>query len=965
MRFFLSTIILLVVFIQSTAQQQPAETWADSVLQTMTMREKIAQLMMIAVYSNQDEKYAASMEDTIATYQPGSIVFFQGAPQKEIRLMNRWQQKAKIPMLVAMDAEWGPAMRLDSVLALPRLMALAATNDTALIYDYGVAVGQQCKRLGLHINFAPVVDVNNNPLNPVINYRSFGENQHKVALYASIFCRGMQSQGVMAVAKHFPGHGNTAQDSHKTLPDVTDNLAVIDSVHLLPFAAMIEEKIWGVMVAHVYVPALDTTKDIPTTLNKNIVTGLLKNKMGYNGVVITDALGMQGVVKNSKPGQIEVKALQAGNDVLLMPEKIKIAIDSIVAAVDSGKVDSLQIDASVRKILITKYHEGLTKWKVIEEANITKDLNQTSFYELKKQVFFNNGTLVFHDGIDIPLKNIRKKIAVVSFRADRETPFHEELMRHVCADVFFLPENVADSTINKVVGKMKNYDLVIAAVHNMSYWNKNNYGFNGKVMPTVEKICRQSKTVLCLFGNPYAYHLWESDCEPAALVVTYERDTLAEIACARSLAGTHNFRGHLPVSISKKYPEGSGTITTINDHRLAEMSPAELGIDLSKLDSIDAIIRAAIADSVFPGCQVLAAVHGKVFYNKAFGYHDYTKKQPVKRTDLFDLASVTKVLSTTIAVMKLYDEGRFRLDDELQQHLPAARNTPAGRIHIDRLLTHSSGLPSWLPLYTATLKNGRPDTLYYRTKRDSLFGIRVCDSLYLRCDYVDTMRTVILNATLSPLHEYKYSDLGFMLLKEMVESISSDSLNTYVDESFYQPLGLSWMTYNPLEKFDLSRIPPTEEDTTFRHVKVHGYVHDQAAAMLGGVSGHAGLFGNAWDAAVIMQMLIDSGSYADVKYFNASTVQKFTSTYFDKNRRGLGFDKPSGKHNGNVCDEASPESFGHSGFTGTFIWADPRTGLVFIFLSNRTYPDAENPKLVKQNIRTRIHSLFYQAISTP
>jgi len=965
MRIFGFIFIIFFLSLFSPAQNKTAEQWADSLIRTMTLREKIGQLMMIAVYSNQDDKYAASVDDTIATYQPGAIVFFQGSPQKEVKLMNRWQKKAKIPMLVAMDAEWGPAMRLDSVMPLPRLMALAATNDTVLIYRYGQAVGQQCKRLGLHINFAPVVDVNNNPLNPVINYRSFGENQHKVALYAAVFCRGMQSQGVMAVAKHFPGHGNTSQDSHKTLPDVTDNIDVIDSVHLVPFAKMIDAGIWGIMVAHVFVPALDTTSNIPTTLNPSVVTGLLKNEMGYNGIVITDALGMQGVLKHNKPGQIEVKALLAGHDVLLMPQQIKTAIDSIVTAVDSGRIDSVRIDESVRKILITKYNENLTHYNVVDEKNITNEINLPEWYELKREIFNSNATLVFSRGIDIPLRNISKRIAVVSFRADKENVFHEELMRHVCADAYFLLENATDSAIKAVTDTIKNYDLAIIAVQNMAYWNKNNYGFNGPVMPAVEKICRQTKTILCLFGNPYAYHSWTSDVEPAALIVTYERDTLAEIACARSLVGIQNFRGHLPVSISQKYPEGTGIITETTDDRLVEMSPSELGLDMSLLDSVDVIIQKAIADTVFPGCQVIAAVNGKVFYNKAFGYHDYSKKLPVKRTDLFDLASVTKALSTTLAVMKLYEENRFRLDDELQQHLPAAKNTPAGSLPIDRLLTHSSGLPAWLPLYAATVKNGKPDTNYYRTKPDSLFGIHVSDSLYMRCDYIDTMLNIILNSKISPAHQYKYSDLGFMLLKEMVEYLSADSLNNYVDENFYQPLGLSWMTYNPLKRFPKNRIPPTEEDTTFRDVKVHGYVHDQAAAMLGGVSGHAGLFGNAWDAAVILQMLIDKGQYAGTKYFEASTVDKFTSTYFDKNRRGLGFDKPSGTHNGNVCDEASPESYGHSGFTGTFVWADPRNGLVYVFLSNRTFPDAENKKIVEQNIRTRIHSLFYQTVDKP
>ena len=965
MRTFVLLFIIISGSLFSSAQTNQAYLWADSVLQTMTLREKIGQLIMMAVYSNKDDKYASEVDDTIALYQPGSIVFFQGSPQKEVILMNRWQQKAKIPMLVAMDAEWGPAMRLDSLIALPRLMTLAATNDTSLIYRYGCAIGQQCKRLGIHINFAPDVDVNNNPLNPVIGYRSFGENQHKVALFASVFCRGMQSQGVIAVAKHFPGHGNTSQDSHKTLPEVTDNINIIDSVHLLPFAKMIDENIWGIMIAHVYVPAIDLTKNTPATLNPAIVTNLLKNEMGYNGVVITDALGMQGVLKHNKPGQIEVKALIAGNDVLLMPEQIKTAIDSIVAAVDSDKININNIDNSVRKILVTKYNCGLLQYVNIDESDITDQINLPEWYELKKEIFNKSTTLVFANGIDFPLTNLNKRIAIVSFRTDKETVFQETAKRYIYADTYLIAENATEKNIKNVLDSLNDYELVIVTVHNMAYWSKKNYGFDDTIMRAVEKICTKTKSILCLFGSPYAYHNWKYGTEPNALIVTYERDSLGEIACAKSIFGAQNFQGHLPVSISKKYPEGLGIITETADDRLIEMSPAELGLDTLLLDSIDNIINQAIADGAFPGCQVIAAVNSKVFYNKTFGCHDYSKVQPVKQTDLYDLASVTKIFATTLAIMKLYEEKRFRLDDELQKHLPSAKNTNVATLPIDRILTHSSGLSGWIPFYTTTVNNGKADTNYYKSKPDSVFNIPVCDSMFMRKDYCDTMLKIIFKSKINTLHQYKYSDLGFILLKEMAEYLSGQPLDKYAEENFYRPLGLSWMTFNPLLKFSKTSIPPTEEDKTFRGKKVQGYVHDQAAAMFGGVSGHAGLFGNAWDAAVILQMLLNGGQYAGVKYFEKSTVDKFTSTYFDKNRRGLGFDKPSGIKNGNTCAEASIQSFGHSGFTGTFVWADPKNKLIYVFLSNRTYPDAENKKILEQNIRTRIHSLFYQIIDKP
>ncbi|NLL28120.1 MAG: serine hydrolase [Bacteroidales bacterium] len=941
---------------------QNAEIWADSVLKTLTIREKIGQLIMMEVYSNQDGAYEKSIDDSIKKYQPGTIVFFQGSPQKEAQLTNRWQKLSKIPMLVAMDAEWGLAMRLDSVIALPRLMALSATNDTNLVFQYGKAIGKQCKRLGININFAPVVDINNNPINPVINYRSFGENQHKVAKFAEIFCKGMQSEGVLAVIKHFPGHGNTSLDSHHTLPDVTDNAAVVDSVHLHPFKSMIKSGVWGIMVAHVFVPAIDTASTIPTSLNKNIINGILRKKLNYNGIVITDGLGMQGVLKHHKPGKVEVMAILAGNDALLMPKNINTAFDSILDALNKNIIDSNKINESVRKILITKYNCGILKQAPITEKDITADLNDKEYLNLKSEIYKKNTTLVFSKNTKFPLTNL-KKVAVLSLNASEERCFHKEFMKYFAVDNFFINDDIySDSLKNDIISKLKEYDLVIAAMHNMAFWTKKNYNFTKEYCDIVEEINNETKTILCLFGNPYAYRIWSSKKEPEALITTYERDSLAEMACAKSMAGVFEFNGTLPVSINDVYKAGSGMKTNIINDRLYEVSASELNLDISKLDSIDLMIKEAIDNGLMPGCQILAALNGKVFYNKSFGYHDYLKETPVKPTDLYDLASITKIFSTTLAVMKLWEEKRFQLDDKLEKHLPISKNTAAGNLHLDRLLTHSSGLQAWIPFYKKTLENNKPSDKYYRNEPDSVFGIKICDSLYLRNDYPDTILHTILNARIKSNHDYVYSDLGIMLLKEMVEHLSNSKIDNYVEENFYIPLGLSWMTYNPSNKFHKTRIIPTEEDTTFRKTKVQGYVHDQAAAMLGGVSGHAGLFGNAWDAATIMQMLLNGGKYADVEYFKPSTIRLFTSTYFDRNRRGLGFDKPSSIKDLNACPEASPYSFGHSGFTGTYAWADPTNGLVYIFLSNRTYPDAENRKLMQQNIRTRVHTLLYEAV---
>lgn len=943
---------------------QQRSHWVDSVMSSMSLKQKIGQLIMMEVYSNQDAAYEAEVSEKIRAYQPGTLIFFQGGPVRQIRLLNRWQPMSKIPMLIAMDAEWGVSMRLDSVISFPRLMCLAATGDTALIFRYGQMIGYQCKRMGVHIDFAPVVDVNNNPLNPVINYRSFGENQHLVSLYARCFVRGMRSQNVMCVLKHFPGHGNTDVDSHKDLPVVNDSRAVLDSIHLLPYREMVNDDVWGVMVAHLFVPALDSAVNLPSSLSNKIINGLLRREIGFHGLVITDALQMQGVAKDRKPGAVAVSALQAGNDLLCMPGDIKAAIDSIATAVDSGRLSHGQIDSSVRKVLETKYDEGLVRWNPVSSVNVYADLNNQQSLLFKKNVYRKASTLLKNDGLILPLAPADKRIACVSYYTEGPTLFHRTMDRYVRSSNYYIPDPEDTAVLRKVTDTLKNFDMAIVGIHRMSFLVKGNYKFNALVWKQIKKMNLRVPMILALFGNPYALQITGSDPLPQALIIGYERDSLVEEVVAEGIFGARGFMGHLPVSPGAGFKAGDGMITSPLNV-IVESDYEDSDADTIYLNKIDSIIARSIADSVFPGCQVLAVHKGKVIYNVAAGFHTYDKSAPVLKSDIYDLASVTKVLATTLGVMKLYEMSWIDVEDFLGQHLPMVKGTALEKLSIRSIMAHVAGLRPWIPFYASTMTNGKPDTNIYHRVADSIFCIPIADSMFMRRDQTDSLVSRIVHSRVDPDQGYKYSDLDFYLMAFMVEALTGKRIDDYCEEMFYKPLGLNNTLFNPLSRIPRCRIVPTELDTTFRMQLIQGYVHDQGAAMMGGVAGHAGLFSNAWDMAVILQMLMQGGTYAGKSYFRPETIKLFTSWQYPKIRRGLGFDKPpqAKGQSSPCCPEASNASYGHSGFTGTFFWCDPESDLIYVFLSNRVNPTSNNDKLVKRNVRTEIQSLLYQSIA--
>lgn len=939
-------------------------TFVDSVYKSLSMEQRIAQLCIIRAWSWKDSTYNDSLAAIIQKYNVGGVCFFKGSPVKQAMLTNRLQQLAQTPLLVAIDAEWGLGMRLDSAFSFPRQMALGAISDDSLIYKMGFMIGKSCRRLGIHINFAPVVDVNNNPKNPVISFRSFGENRDLVSRKGILYMKGMQDAGIMTTAKHFPGHGDTENDSHLTLPVINHDRARLDSVELYPFRALIREGVMGIMIGHLYVPSLDTANNTPTTLSEPVVTSLLKHELGFGGYVVTDALDMQGVTKFYKPGEIELKALQAGNDILLLPQDMESAIMGIKTAIDSGwyPVDSLEIKC--RRILALKYKLGLKDKKVVATENLVNDLNPPMAEALRQQMVNESVTIVKNDLQMVPLTGLdRRRIAVLSIGDSLPNLFQATLKRYDDLQVYNLPRKFQKPMADSILRLINTCDIVILGIHGITSNTADTFGLRQPVVKLIDSIITTNRTILAFFGTPYALDKIPNLSKTEATLVAFQDNPSTAVAAAEAIYGGIGCGGKLPVT-TDLFAYGNGDRTSKS--RLEYILPEEIGLPRESLKIIDSIALLGISSGAYPGCQVLAAKNGKVFYEKAFGHPRYEDSIKVTPDHLYDLASVTKVAATTLAVMKLYDQGLINPDDNLGKYLSWLQGSNKENLRIRDIMAHQAGLQDWIPFYAATIRGGHPNPAIYQPEQSKDFPLKVAYGLYIRRDYADTIYRLIKDSPLRPNRDYKYSDVGFYLLQLVVEKVSDKPFDRYMDTTFFKPLGLATMGFHPRSRFQLSQIIPTEYDTVFRDQLIWGDVHDPGAAMLGGVAGHAGLFSNASDLAVILQMLLQEGSYGGKDYLSPATIREFTRVQFPEkgNRRGMGFDKPMliFAPDGPTCFDAPGSSFGHSGFTGTYIWADPDKGLVYVFLSNRVYPGAGNHKLSDMNIRTNIHQALYDLL---
>lgn len=933
--------------------------WVDSVYNSMTLVEKVGQLYMVQVMSNQDQATKEKIIETIQENHIGGLIYSLGGPVRQAKLDNELQSLSKLPLLIGMDAEWGLSMRLDSTYAFPWNMTLGAIKDNKLIEQTGRQIGEHCKRLGVHFNFAPVVDINTNPLNPIIGNRSFGEDRDNVTDKALAFMKGMQSAGVLANAKHFPGHGDTDQDSHKTLPTISFNEKRIDSIELYPYKKLFKQGLSSVMVAHLKVPSLEPS-GYPSSLSKPIVTDLLKESLGFNGLIFTDALTMKGAADFKEIGAIDLAAFKAGNDVMLMSENVTIGMSKIIDAYYTGEISEERLELSVKKILQAKYKVGLNNYKPIEVDNLLQDLNRLKDDVLYEDLIESAITIVKNNNSLLPIRQLETKtIAYVQMGDDDGSVFLDELKKYTKV------HHIQADMLDELMAKLQDYNTVIIGLHcsNQSPWKK--YQFTETELTWIYEIARTHKVILDLFVKPYALSDLLSIENIEGIVVSYQNSKIAQEKSAQLLFGAIEAKGNLPVSIGNYFKVGDG-IQNNALQMLSYTSPERAGMDSEKLKKIDVLAQKAVDEKMTPGIQLLIARKGKVIYNKNFGKHTYDGNDKVSFDDIYDVASLTKILATLPLLMELEEEGVVTLDTKLSQILLNYKNSNKKNITLKSMLSHYARLRPWEPFYAHTLDSAtkKPSDKYYRSIRSEKFNIEVTDNLFLRSDYQDSIQKIIKNSDLLSSLRYRYSDFPYYILKKFIEKHYDQRLDVLAQDHFYKSLGANYTMYNPFRKISSKKIVPTEIDDYYRYQEVHGYVHDMGAAMQSGIGGHAGVFSNANDVAKIMQMFLQKGFYGGKRYFKPATLDKFNTCYFceNGNRRGIGFDKPQIGEDGPTCGCISMTSFGHSGFTGTYAWADPEEEIVYVFLANRTYPNAGQNLLLKENIRTEIQRLIYEAI---
>lgn len=942
-------------------EDTPAETkWVDSVYSSLTFKEKLGQLFMVAAYSNKDSVHFNAIDKLVKEYQIGGLIFFQGGPNRQAKLTNRFQALSKVPMFIGNDAEWGLSMRLDSTYKYPWNMTLGAIQDMKLIEKLGGTMATEAKRLGLQFNFAPVLDINTNPNNPIIGNRSFGEDKEEVTKHAVALMKGIQNNGVLATGKHFPGHGDTETDSHHTLPVVNFTEDRIKEVELYPYKKMFDLGLASVMVAHLNVPSLEPRPNYPTSISQNVVTNILKDQLKFKGLIFTDALNMKGASSFKKPGDIDLEAFLAGNDIMLFAEDVPVAVEKFTQTYDSLYTED-RLAHSVKKILKFKYKTGLNNYKPIDLKGLSEDLNNPESTSLQYKLYENAITVLKNENHIFPVKDLTKaKIAYVKIGDDSGNKYLSTLKKYTQIT------EVANQNIDSLNVELERFNTVIIGYHvsDKQWWKK--HEFTTKELSLINTLAKNHKVILNVFSKPYVL-LPITDFENIeGLIISYQNGEIPQDLSAQLIFGGFESKGKLPVSIGTHFKVGDGLSTPVIN-RLGFINPESVGMNSKTLAKIDKITKDAIDNKVFPGAQILVARKGKVIYHKSFGYHTYRKEDKVNSTNLYDIASLSKIIGTLPNVMLDYDKGKLNLNTRLGEMVHKAKGTDKDSIVFKDLLSHYARLQAWEPFYKATIDSvtKKPLAKYYRKFETKGFNIQVAENMYLANSYKDSIINKIIRSKLSAKKEYKYSDFTFILLKEYLESHHNKTLDVMAQDNFFSKLGMSSTTYNPLEKFEVDYIVPTEKDTYFRHQVLQGHVHDMAAAMQGGVSGHAGLFSNAMDIAKMMQMFLQKGNYGGVQFLSEKTVNDFNTCYFcpEGNRRGLGFDKPQLKGESPTCGCTSPMSFGHTGFTGTMTWADPETEIVYVFLSNRTFPDSNaTNKLAKENIREKIQQVIYDAI---
>ncbi len=945
--------------------------WVDSLMENMSLKEKVGQLIMVTSYPSQGEANEQQIISYIKKHHIGGVLFLRNNPSQIIRSVKSYQSAADVPLFMALDAENGLSFRLDSVISYPHAIGLGALKDDSLIYQMGREVGQQLRTLGLNLNFAPVADVNSNPQNPIINYRSFGEKPDRVAAKSLALAQGMMDEHIVVSAKHFPGHGDTRYDSHLTLPAVNRNYAELDTIDFVPFQAAIDSGINGIMSAHISLPKVDGS-GVPGTLSKRMMTDILRDSLGFEGLVFSDGMNMKGITRDYSEAEAAVKAIGAGVDVIEFVLNPGLVSDAIVRAVENGVLSTEMIDDKCRKVLMAKkwINAGELTPNVTWKQELTKGA-----YQLTSRYLYEQSLTVLENHDDfLPLKRLDTlRVASVAVGTESKTPFQGMLEKYTSVDHFNLKTNASIPELKSLLKILERYNLVVVGVHGTTLSARDNFGVKPMHAEAVSQIINKNHSILTFFANPYSVGLYNGVNKAEGVVVAYGEDELYQQYAAQLIFGAIGADGQLPVSIGNKYKAGHG-IEIFPSGRLKYTIPEEVGVCSVVLQSkIDSFANYGIRDTIFPGCQVLLAKNGKVFFHQPYGFFTYDSVVPLSKEHIYDWASLTKITGPLPLLMKAVEDSLIDLDAAFSRYWYAFRNTDKAFFTFREALAHQARLKPWIPFYYDTIMmDFQSRRSVMRDHPTSGFSKRMSNSWYVKNSYKEYIFNEIKNSKLLRTNDYAYSGLAFYMMPDLLKSVTGVDYEESLKNDFLLPLGATTVMYKPFQSIKRSQIVPTEIDPSFRKELIQGFVHDEGAAMMGGVSGHAGLFGNTNDLAKIMQFYLQKGYYGDLNYLKPATLDEFTRVQYPENdnRRGLGFDKPYIDNKENELEDAYPavavseHSFGHSGFTGTFAWADPENGLLFIFMSNRVYPSRENTKLFDKNFRPELQQAVYDCLGS-
>lgn len=969
------------LLVYKALQDKDCRHWVDSVMDKLSFKEKVGQLFIYTIAPVDTKRNLELLREVIDTYKVGGLLFSGGKMQNQVELTNRAQRQAKVPLMITFDGEWGLAMRLRGMPVFPRNMVLGCIRDNKLLYEYGREVARQCRQIGVQVNFAPVADVNINPENPVINTRSFGEDPIQVADKVIAYASGLESGGVLSVCKHFPGHGDTDVDSHKALPVLPFTRERLDSVELYPFKEAIRAGLGGMMVGHLQVPVIEPIGGLPSSLSRNVVYDLLTDELAFKGLIFTDALAMKGVAGN---GNVSLQALKAGNDMVLSPRNLKEEIPAVLEAIEKGELTREDIESKCRKVLTYKYVLGLKKKSYVQLSGLEQRINSPQTRDLVRRLNLAAITVLNNKNHILPLHTDKEQtIALLEVGDPGETDaLAKQLSRYTSLARFSLRANQTEEENQRLRDSLSTYKRIIVAVSEQRL---------APYQPFFAKFVPESPAIYLFFTpGKMMLQIQRAVAHASAVVLGHSYSSDVQRQVADVLFAKASADGQLSASLGELFPTGAGV--TITPKTPLHFVPEEYGLSSAHLKRIDSIALDGIRQGAYPGCQVVVLKNGHIMFDKAFGTYTGKGSPRVESTNIYDLASLSKTTGTLLAIMKLYDKGRFNLTDKISDHLPFLQRTDKKDITIQEILYHQSGLPSWIPFYQEAIDKDSYDGRLFSARKDvhhpvqigtttwanpkfkfkseyifpvktGDYTVQICDSLWLNRSFRKVIEEKIAEAPLKQ-KRYVYSDVGFILLGMLVEQLAGMPMEAYLQREFYEPMGLEHTGYLPLRRFAKSEIVPSNKDRFLRKETLLGFVHDEASAFFGGLAGNAGLFSTARDVARVYQMLLNGGEIDGQRYLSKETCQLFTTETSKISRRGLGFDKPDADDSkkGNCAPAAPAEVYGHTGFTGTCAWVDPVNELVYVFLSNRIYPDVTNRKLNQLHIRERIQGAIYDAM---